>query len=123
MLYNPARRESPIDQALVWTALLLGAFGLVMVYSASVAMADAERFTGFRPSYFLVRHGVYIAIGLVAAVALSPGLEALLFGVTARDPLTYVSVGATLAMVALLACYVPAARATRIDPLSALRCD
>jgi len=56
MLYNPARRESPIDPALVWSALILAAFGLVMVYSASIAMAEAERFTGFRPSYFLVRH-------------------------------------------------------------------
>jgi UDP-N-acetylmuramoylalanine--D-glutamate ligase len=46
MLYNPARRESSLDQALLWSALLLGAMGLVMVYSASVAMADAERFTG-----------------------------------------------------------------------------
>jgi putative ABC transport system permease protein len=64
-----------------------------------------------------------IAIGLVAAAALSPALEPLLFGVTARDPVTYVVVAATLATVALLACYVPAVRATRIDPLLALRCD
>jgi cell division protein FtsW len=70
VLYNPARRQSSFDQGLVWTALLLGAFGLVMVYSASVAMADAERFTGFRPSYFLVRHAGFIAVGLVAAAAL-----------------------------------------------------
>jgi cell division protein FtsW len=70
VLYNPARRQSSLDQALVWTAAILGAFGLVMVYSASVAMADAERFTGFRPSYFLERHGAYIAVGLVAAAAL-----------------------------------------------------
>jgi cell division protein FtsW len=70
MLYNPARRESSLDQALVWTAILLGAIGLVMVYSASVAMADAERFTGYRPGYFLVRHGAFLAIGLVAAAAL-----------------------------------------------------
>jgi cell division protein FtsW len=67
MLYSPARRQSSLDQALVWSAALLGAIGLVMVYSASVAMADAERFTGFRPGYFLVRHGAHIAIGLVAA--------------------------------------------------------
>ncbi|MEO5694942.1 MAG: putative lipid II flippase FtsW [Usitatibacter sp.] len=70
MLYNPARRTSSLDPALLWAALLLGAIGLVMVYSASIAMAEAERFTGFRPSYFLVRHGIYLAIGLGTAIAL-----------------------------------------------------
>ena len=69
MLYNPARRDSSLDQALLWSALLLGAVGLVMVYSASIAMAEAERFTGFRPGYFLVRHGAYLAIGLGVACA------------------------------------------------------
>jgi cell division protein FtsW len=70
MLYNPARRDSSFDQGLVWSALLLASIGLVMVYSASIAMAEAERFTGFRPSYFLVRHSLYMAIGLVIAAAL-----------------------------------------------------
>jgi len=70
MLYNPARRDSALDPALLWTALLLAAIGLVMVYSASIAMAEAERFTGFRPSYFLVRHTVFLAIGLAVAFAL-----------------------------------------------------
>ena len=70
MLYNPGRRDSSLDPALVWSALLLAAIGLVMVYSASIAMAEAERFTGFRPSYFLVRHSIYMAIGLAFAVAL-----------------------------------------------------
>ncbi|HEY4999997.1 MAG TPA: putative lipid II flippase FtsW [Usitatibacter sp.] len=70
MLYNPARRQSSLDQALLWSALLLGAIGLVMVYSASIAMAEAERFTGFRTSYFLVRHSIYLAIGLAFAAAL-----------------------------------------------------
>ena len=70
MLYNPARRGSALDPALLWTALLLGAIGLVMVYSASIAMAEAERFTGFRPSYFLIRHAVFLAIGLAVAFAL-----------------------------------------------------
>jgi cell division protein FtsW len=69
MLYNPARRDSSLDQALIWSAVLLGAIGLVMVYSASIAMAEAERFTGFRPGYFLVRHGAYLAAGLVVAAA------------------------------------------------------
>ena len=70
MLYNPARRDSSLDMLLLWSALLLGAIGLVMVYSASIAMADAERFTGFRPGYFLVRHGIYVAVGLAVAAAL-----------------------------------------------------
>ena len=69
MLYNPARRDSSLDQGLLWTALLLGAFGLVMVYSASIAMAEAERFTGFRPSYFLVRHAICLGVGLAFAAA------------------------------------------------------
>lgn len=70
MLYNPARRDSSFDQGLIWSALLLASIGLVMVYSASIAMAEAERFTGFRPSYFLVRHSAYMAIGLACAAAL-----------------------------------------------------
>ncbi len=70
MLYNPGRRDSSLDPLLVWSTLLLAAFGLVMVYSASIAMADAERFTGFRPGYFLVRHGLSLAIGLAVAAAL-----------------------------------------------------
>jgi cell division protein FtsW len=70
MLYNPARRDSPLDPALLWSALLLASFGLVMVYSASIAMAEAERFTGFRPGYFLVRHSIYLVVGLAFATAL-----------------------------------------------------
>ena len=69
MLYNPARRDSSLDLLLVWSALLLLAMGLVMVYSASIAMAEAERFTGYRPGYFLVRHGMYLVVGLVIATA------------------------------------------------------
>ena len=70
MLYNPGRRDSTLDLALLWSAVLLGAIGLVMVYSASIAMAEAERFTGFRPSYFLVRHSIYLIVGLAFAAAL-----------------------------------------------------
>ena len=70
MLYNPGRRASSLDHGLIWSATLLGAIGLVMVYSASIAMAEAERFTGFRPGYFLTRHGIYLAAGIVAAIAL-----------------------------------------------------
>jgi cell division protein FtsW len=70
MLYSPARRDSSLDPALIWSASLLAAMGLVMVYSASIAMAEAERFTGFRPSYFLIRHSIYLVCGLALATAL-----------------------------------------------------
>ncbi len=70
MLYNPGRRDSSLDQTLVWSAALLAALGLVMVYSASIAMAEAERFTGFRPGFFLVRHSIYLIVGLAFAAAL-----------------------------------------------------
>ena len=67
MLYNPARRDTAIDQALVWSAVLLASLGFVMVYSASIAMAETERFTGFRSHYFLARHAVFLVVGIAAA--------------------------------------------------------
>ena len=62
-----------------------------------------------------------VAIGLIAAVALMRLLENLLFGVSARDPLTFVSVAVILLLVASVACFIPARRAMRIDPITALR--
>ncbi|MBU6486092.1 MAG: putative lipid II flippase FtsW [Betaproteobacteria bacterium] len=55
------------DVSLAWTAVLLLAFGLVMVYSASIATAEASARTGYHPWYFLARHAVFLAIGLGTA--------------------------------------------------------
>jgi cell division protein FtsW len=55
------------DATLAWSALLLLAIGLVMVYSASIAMAEASGHTGYRAWYFLARHGMFVAGGLAAA--------------------------------------------------------
>jgi ABC-type antimicrobial peptide transport system permease subunit len=66
---------------------------------------------------------VGIAIGLGTAAVASRLLGGLLYGVTATDPLTFAFVPAALAVVALLASYVPARRATRVDPTTALRAD
>jgi putative ABC transport system permease protein len=64
-----------------------------------------------------------VAIGIVSALALTRVLSATLFGVTATDPVTYGGVAALLVAVAAVACYVPARRATRVDPVYALRRD
>jgi putative ABC transport system permease protein len=64
-----------------------------------------------------------MAIGVAASLALSRWIEGLLFGVTANDPVTMAGVVATLLAVALVACYVPAWRATRVDPTTALRAE
>jgi len=62
-----------------------------------------------------------VAIGALCALALTRTIQALLFGVSATDPLTLLSVAALLTVVTGVACFVPARRATRIDPLAALR--
>jgi predicted permease len=75
-----------------------------------------------------LRHGLWltaagIALGLGAALALTRVMSALLFGVGPMDPLTYAAVSGTLAAMALLATYLPARRASRVDPILALRAD
>jgi cell division protein FtsW len=62
-----ARAMHAYDASLSWTVLLLLAFGLVMVYSASIAMAESSAYTGNRAWYFLLRHGIFLAIGIATA--------------------------------------------------------
>jgi len=75
----------------------------------------------------LVEAGRLIGFGIVIGAALAFAgkrvLEGLLFGIRPTDPMTYVGMSAVLAVVALLACQIPAVRAARIDPLRALRAE
>src|SRR6185295_6962639 len=114
-------------------ALVLTVVGLYGVMSYSVAQRTNE--IGIRMALgaqasdvlrLIVSQGfklvlLGLGIGLAFAFALTRVIASLLFGVTAKDPVTFAAVAVLLALVALLACYIPARRATRLDPLHALR--
>ena len=114
-------------------ALLLGIIGIYGVISYSIAQRTRE--IGIRMALgapggsvvqMFVRHALALAAigvgcGLVGAVALTRLMSSLLFGVRAIDPVTYAAVAAGLVAAAFLASYVPARRATGIEPVTALR--
>jgi len=116
-------------------ALLLGIVGIygVIAYIAAqrtreigIRMALGAQASDVRTMF--LRQGlrltaIGIAIGIGVALGLTRVLSTLLFGVGPTDPITYAAVSATLAAVALLATYLPARRASRVDPIVALRAD
>ncbi|MDD5179932.1 MAG: putative lipid II flippase FtsW [Gallionellaceae bacterium] len=65
----PRQTLAEYDEMLVWIVLALLSIGLVMVYSASIATAEESKFTGYHPAYYLIRHSLFIFIGIVAGVA------------------------------------------------------
>ncbi len=116
-------------------ALLLAAVGLygVMSYLVSqrtreIGLRMARGARGADVWRLIVGQGLKVValgvvVGLVEAMALARVMTSLLFGITATDPLTYLGVALLLAIVAVLACFVPARRAAKVDPMIALRAE
>lgn len=114
-------------------ALLLASVGIYGVMQYTVAQRTHEIGVrvalGARPGQVLrlvETEGLRLALagvslGVIGALTLSPLINSLLFGVQATDPLTFVAIVSTLIVVALIACYIPARRAARVDPIEALR--
>jgi putative ABC transport system permease protein len=145
-VFRVATMQQVIDDTLIgrrFTALLLGIFAAVALVLAAVglygviayAVSQRTHEIGVRMALgarvedvvrMVVRQGMRLAViglvvGAVAALATTRFLASLLFGVGAADPATFVAIPAILALVALLASWLPARRAARVDPMVALR--
>ena len=131
------RRRAPMQMLAFFAGIALLLAGLGIYGALAYSVAQRTREVGIRVALgaregdvlrLVVREGMTLAaLGLVAGIVASLGITrlmgSLLFGVATTDPLTYVAVPCVLAGVALLASYVPARRATRVDPIVALRAE
>jgi putative ABC transport system permease protein len=138
--------ESYIDDAqapMRFNLILIAIFGAIALTLASVGLYSVMAYSvtqrahelgiriavGASPRDILrliLGHGVRLtligaAVGLLVSLLVTRALASLLFGVSATDPLTFIAVPIVLALVAMLACYLPARRAMRVDPIIALR--
>ena len=131
--FNQPRFRAGLLSIFASLGLMLCCIGIFGVVSQSVAQRRHEigvrMALGARQSHTLnlvLREGMGlvaagIAIGVAGALALTRALSSLLYGVSATDPLTLAAVAILLLFVAIAACYVPARRAMRVDPMVALR--
>jgi putative ABC transport system permease protein len=130
---SPERFSATLLTLFALIALMLASVGVYGVVSYSALQRTHE--IGVRMALgaqrkdvlkLVLGHGaklavVGVALGLIGSLLASRLLNTLLFGVSARDPLTLAAVSVLLGGVALLACYIPARRAMKVDPLEALR--
>ena len=147
-MYHVRTMEQRVDASLArrrFSMLLLGVFAGIALLLASIGIYgvmaylvnQGTRELGIRIALGASRHNILslvvrqgmvlaffgMAIGLAAAFLLGRLIRSLLFGVNSTDPITFAAISFLLAAITLLACYVPARRAARIDPLISLRCD
>src|SRR5262249_11461093 len=132
---GPQKLAAELLIAFAAAALLLAALGIYGVVSYAVTRREREIGVrvalGGEPGDVLrvgVREGLRLAVfgvlaGLFAALALARLIAGFLYGVSARDPLTYVGVAGALVCAAAAASFLPARRATRVDPAVALRAE
>ena len=145
-VFNVRTMEQIVDESMAprrFSMMLLAIFAVVALVLASIgiygmmsySVAQRTREIGLRMTLgaqrsnvlrLVIGHGMRLALvgvvlGLIASLALTRTMKNLLFGVSATDPVTFVAIAFLLALVALLACWVPARRATKVDPIVALR--
>jgi putative ABC transport system permease protein len=132
---SPKRLATFMMAVFALLALVLAGVGIYAVMSYAVSQRTHE--IGIRMALgaqardifkLIIKQGltltlVGLGIGLVGAYGMTRAMAQILYGVTATDPLTFVGISLLLGLVAMLACYVPTRKATKVDPMVALRCE